>query len=171
VLQRSTGVVVKTENLDSGNILLHPKKPWLYMSFFRRRDEVVIYDLASRTVRSSKPSDPRIDRMAFWDQRNELLVASPMESRVLLYDADSLELRGTVPGVFGIRVLAIDHTRQWLLGGSLATGTVVVIDLNTGKRLASHYLGPWLRTIVVDAGRGVAYVSSNGALYVLRYSQ
>jgi hypothetical protein len=33
------------------------------------------------------------------------------------------------------------------------------------------YLGPWLRSIVIAPGTGIAYVSSQKSLYELRYAR
>jgi hypothetical protein len=171
VLDRATGHVLAKADLDAGNVLLHPTKSWLYLTFFRRRTEVMLYDLQSRSVTRVALADPRAERMAFWRRRNELLVNSPMESRIMRFDADQLHPKGYIPASFGVRAIAIDETRDLLLCGSIATGHVVVIDLETGRRLRSYYLGPWLRTIQLHVESGTAYVSSNGALYRLAYAQ
>jgi hypothetical protein len=97
-------------------------------------------------------------------------VTSPMDSRIMRFDADQLSPKGHIPAPFGARAIALDERRQLLLCGNLATGHVVVMDVRTGRRLRRYYLGPWLRTIVLDVERGTAYVSSNGALYRLVYA-
>lgn len=170
VLQRSTGRTVARADLDAGNLLKHPSRPWLYLTFFRRRSEVMLYDLATRSVTRRAPADPRAERMAFWKTKNELLVTSPIESRVLRFDADTLTPKGYFAALFGVRAIALDEERQLLLCGNIATGHLIVLDLTTGERVSTRYLGPWLRTIELDVPNGTAYVSANGALYSLRYS-
>jgi len=170
VLDRSSGRAVAREDLDAGNILKHPSRPWLYLTFFRRRSEVMLYDLEARAVTRRAPADPRAERMAFWKARNELLVTSPIESRVLRFDADTLAPKGYFAALFGVRAIALDEERQLLLCGNIATGHLIVLDLRTGERMSTRYLGPWLRTIELDVPNGTAYVSANGALYLLRYS-
>jgi hypothetical protein len=44
------------------------------------------------------------------------------------------------------------------------------IDLETKARVAKSYVGPWLRTIVLDTTRGVAYVSSIEGLFRVDYT-
>jgi DNA-binding beta-propeller fold protein YncE len=171
VLDRLSGRVLAQANLATGNILLHPTRPWLYLTFFRRRDEVLIYDLETKKIIRSAPADPRAERMVFSRRRNELLVTSPMESRIMRFDGDSLRPKGYISALFGVRAIAIDDVRDRLLCGNIATGHLVTIDLATGKRLRSYYLGPWLRTIELHVGSGTAYVSSNGALYRLDYGR
>jgi hypothetical protein len=170
VVERSTGRTVARADLDAGNLLKHPSRPWLYLTFFRRRSEVVLYDLEARSVTRRAPADPRAERMAFWETKNELLVTSPIESRVLRFDADTLTPKGSFAALFGVRAIALDEARQLLLCGNIATGHLIVLDLRTGARVSTRYLGPWLRTIELDVPNGTAYVSANGALYVLRYS-
>jgi hypothetical protein len=170
VLDRATGGVLAQEDLDAGNVLRHPIRPWLYLSFFRRRSQVILYDLQRKTATHAAPADSRAERMVFRAETNEVLVTSPMESRIMRFDADRLSPKGHIPAPFGARAIALDERRELLLCGNLATGHVVVMDVRTGRRLRSYYLGPWLRTIVLDVERGTAYVSANGALYRLAYA-
>jgi hypothetical protein len=170
VLDRSTGRVLAQADLDGSNLLLHPAKPLLYLTFFRRRDQVILYDLQKRSVTHSGYTGRRANRMAFSRRRNELLVTSPMESRVIRFDADQLSLKGSIRTLFGGRAIAIDETRNLLLCGSLTTGHLVVIDHETGTHLRTYYLGPWLRSIELHIQSGTAYVSSRGALYRVDYA-
>lgn len=170
VIDRSSGRVLAQEDFDAGNVLMHPTQPWVYLTFFRRRNEVLLYDVEARMIRQRAPADPRAERMAFWKARNELLVTSPMESRVMRFDADRLQPKGHISTLFGVRAIALDETRQLLLCGNIATGHMVVIDLQSEREVTRQYLGPWLRTIELDVERGIAYVSSNGALYRVAYA-
>ena len=170
VLERTSGRILGEAPLDAGNILKHPSKPWLYLSFFRRRNEVLLYDLEARSIRRSTAADAQAERMVYWKAGNELLVTSPVKSRILRFDADSLSPKGYFVAPFGARAIALDERRQLLLCGNIATGYVLIVDLRTGTPVARHYLGPWLRTITLHVESGTAYVSSNGALYRLEYA-
>jgi hypothetical protein len=170
VLDRTSRQVVGEAPLDAGNLLKHPSQPWLYLSFFRRRNEVVLYNLETRSITHTAIADPQAERMVYWKARNELLVTSPIESRIMRFGADRLEQKGYIPAPFGARAIALDEPRQLLLCGNLATGYLEIIDLRSGARLNRHYLGPWLRTIQLRVEKGIAYVSSNGALYALKYA-
>jgi hypothetical protein len=170
VLDRPTGRVLARADLATGNALRHPTKSWLYLTFFRRRNDVILYDLQSRSVTHSAPADQRAERMVFSRRLNELLVTSPMESRIMRFDADQLQLKGYIPTMFGVRAIAIDEVRDVIFYGNIATGHLVVIDLHSGRPLRKYYLGPWLRTIQLDVDRGTAYVSSRGALYRVDYA-
>jgi hypothetical protein len=170
VLDRASGRVLERHDLDAGNVLAHPTKPWLYLSFFRRRNQLLLYDLQSRSVTHRAPADARAERMAFWDGANELLVTSPVEGRIMRFDADRLLPKGYISAPWGVRAIAVDEQRDLLVCGTIATGYVVVMDLRSGKWLRRYYLGPWLRTIQLHVERGAAYVSSNGALYRLEYA-
>ncbi|MFN3314031.1 MAG: YncE family protein, partial [Hyphomonas sp.] len=169
LLDRATGETLDTRDIDAGNLLKHPNKPWLYMSFFRRNPEVQIYDMAQREIILTAPAPARLDRMVMVEASNELLVTSPVTSEILRLDADTLETKGTLKGPFGVRTLAYDPAREFLFAGSFATGQIRVIDMQTLRPLGTTYLGPWLRSIELDAENATAYVSSNGALYRWTY--
>jgi DNA-binding beta-propeller fold protein YncE len=169
VLDRQGGQVLDRRDVDAGNLLLHPQGALLYLSFFRNSTSLMLYDLRRRAFVAEATTDPRVDRMAFDPVRSELLLASPLKSRVLRFDAQTLAPRGEIGSVFGVRVIAIDPERRWMLTGSLATGEIEVQDLASARVLRRIYLGPWLRTIVLDAASATAYVSANGALYRVPY--
>lgn len=169
VLDRSTGTVLDHRDWDAGNLLKHPTKSIVYLSFFRRMPSLIAYDLNECRVISQVPTNSRVDRLAFLNASNELLLALPTESKIAYYDADTLVLKGYRDSTFGVRVLAVDAVRKFLLWGSLATGTIDIFDLTTNRSWASFYLAPWLRTITIDPEHSVAFVSAKGALYKLDY--
>lgn len=154
---------------DPGNLLRHPDQALIYMSFFRRDPGLAVLSPDSGRILRRTSTEHRLDRMAYWRAADELLVAAPTTSSVMRFDASTLESRGTIPAVPAVREIAVDEQRGLLICGSLVTGTVSVRDLETGRERASYYLGPWLRTIVLDQQKGRAYVSSNGALYEVGY--
>lgn len=170
VIDRATGGVLTTRTEEAGNTFLHPHKPVLYMSFYRRGNGIVAYNLKDNSIMASAPSDQRVHRMAYDPHRDEVLLASSADSRILRYDAQTLAPKGVFKATFGVRVIAVDPLRNVLLANSLVSGKVVMIDLATQKLICSWYLGPWLRSIVIAPERGVAYISSSGGLYELRYA-
>ncbi len=170
IYDRETGAVLARRTEDPGNLLVLPGAPIVYMSFFRRGQGIAALDLVTREIVASGPTDARMDRMEYDASADEVLVASPAAGRVLRFDARTLEPRGTFPVMFGVRVMAIDPERGVMLAGSLATGKVAMVNLADRRVIHSWYLGPWLRSIVVDPARGVAFVSSQGTLYELDYS-
>lgn len=169
VVDRSAGTIVDRQNEAAGSLLLDPNKSVEYLNFFPRKRGVEIYDLQKRTIIRRESIGAHADRMAIWEQKNELLITMPMESRVARLDADTLKSKGEFPTVFGVRAIAIDRAENLLFCGSIATGELDIIELPSGKRRAHYYLGPWLRTIELLPDRGVAYISSNGAMYEVRY--
>ena len=148
----------------------HPDEPVVYMDFYAGNNGILKYDLRRRSVVRRAPTDERVDKMAIDIKRNELLVASPVHSRVLRYDASSLEEKSAIDSLFGVRTLAVDSRRDLLICGSLLSNDLEVIDLKTHESLARYRVGPWLREITLDAQRGVAYVSSRFGLYAVRYT-
>ncbi|HXW01410.1 MAG TPA: hypothetical protein VEC93_23570 [Anaerolineae bacterium] len=172
IIDRPTGQVLDQLNLDPGNIALHPTKPWLYMSFLRRINELLVYDLAQQQIIKRAPAPERLDRMIFapGSQGLEFFASAPLDSVVLRFDAETLARQETIKTLFGGRAIAVDSTRNLLLCGSLVTHQLEVIDLTTQQPVATYYLGPWLRTIVLDSKAGIAYVSSHGGLFKVQYA-
>lgn len=168
VLRRASGEILDRRNDDPGNVLLDEREARLYLSYFRRLSGVRIYDLRTFQLGPLTPADGRADRMALYG--DQLLLASPLRSRITRFDAASLEQVGEIRAGFGVRVMAVDEKRDLIVYGSLVTGVVHVAHGSTGKIRRRFYLGPWLRTIALHAERGVAYVSSNGFLYQLEYA-
>jgi DNA-binding beta-propeller fold protein YncE len=171
VIHRPTGTTVKELKIDPSYIMLHPKKPLLYMNFFRRKSELLLYDTQLQKIIRRAPTDARVDRMAFDRQNHEVLVPSPLHSVVLQYDAETLEPKGKIATVFGTRTLAIDAKRHWLFSGSLVNNMLEVVDLQTQEAIASYYIGPWIRTICLNTETGVAYVSTKEGLFQVQYAQ
>jgi hypothetical protein len=169
VLNRTTGAVLDRRDLEAGNLLQRPDESRLYLSFFRRSHRLMAYDLRTLSIVGELTVPPHVDRMAYVASANEVLLASPAQSRIERYDAATLVPKGYIKSIFGVRVLAIDPLHHILFAGSLVTGEVTATDVTTGRQLGRFYLGPWLRTIQVDPTRATAYISANGALYKLRY--
>ena len=138
---------------------------------FLPRNELLAYHVGRGEIVARSLTDPRLDRMAVLLERNELLVTSPLHSAVLRFDAKTLEPLGRIDAQFGVRSLAIDPGRRWLVCGSLVDNSLWVIDLETGRRLARYHVGPWLREIVLDPESATAYVSSHSGLFRVRYAE
>ena len=174
VVRRATGELLYTlERCGGGicvpwNIFLHPSRPLLYLGF---RKKLLAYDTKRRKIVADTNTGNRwIDRMAMTPALDELLVAAPVSSAVLKFDADTLEPKGRINTVFGVRTLTIDPVRNLLLTGSMVTNRLDVIDLKRNARVAQYYVAPWLRTIALDTRAGIAYVSSTEGLFRVDYT-
>jgi len=169
MVDRTTGQVVYTLELILTNTFLHPRKPLFYMSL---HDELLAYDTKLRKFLGTFNPGRNLflERMEMTPDQRELLVAAPVDSAILRFDPETLELKGSIGTVFGVRTLAVDPVRNLLLTGSLISNMLEVIDLETKARVAKYYVGPWLRTIVLDTARGVAYVSSIEGLFRVDYA-
>lgn len=171
VVSRKQGKVVKEIPLSPMNILVHPARPLLYMSFFQGiSNEIIIYDLEALSISNQTIFNARMDRMAFLESVNELLVTIPTKSLIYRLDADTLALKGEIKSSFGVRTMAVDAKRNLLLTVSLVTNILDVIDLDTYQSIKRYYLAPWLRSIALD-GSGNAYVSSFTSLFRVNYAQ
>jgi hypothetical protein len=171
VVNPQNGQLVDSSTLEPGNLLMHPSQPLLYMSFFRRSRELIAYDTVARRVARSQRTDPRIEGMVFLPSRSELLLTSPVHGRVLRYDAATLQPKGHIDTVFGVRTLALDSQRELLLAGSFLTNKLEVIDMKTHRAVKRYHLGPWLRMIALDIPHGIAFVSSPLGIYELQYDK
>jgi DNA-binding beta-propeller fold protein YncE len=156
---------------EIGNIAMHPNGHFAYFAFFTSATGIVKFDVARREPVATVQGDPRLDRLLVDGRRNELLVASPVHSRVLVYDAVTMQSKRPIATVFGARSLAIDHKRDVLLVTSLLSNELDVIDLDTRTSVATFRLGPWLRDVALDEQAGVAYVTSRHGLYKVRYAE
>lgn len=169
LVDRTSGEVRDRRQEDAGNLLKNPGRPVVYLGFFRRAQVLKAYDLVKRAVVSTTPTESHLSRMAFWPGANEVLVSSPSRSRILRFDADTLAPKGHFTAPFGARGLAVDSTHNLLFCASLATGRLSIVSLTDARVLASTYLGPWLRSVVLDTERRRAYVSSKFGLYSYDY--
>ena len=171
LLQRTDRKIVKELYLHAPNILLHPRRPLLYMnSFYDRSNEIIVYDLESLEISNRTLMTERMDRMAYLEFVNELLVTIPVKSKIYRLDADTLALKGQIKSSFGVRTMAVDTKRNLLLTVSLVTNIMDVIDLNTHQSIKRYYLAPLLRSIVLD-GNGTAYVSGYTGLFSVNYAK
>jgi DNA-binding beta-propeller fold protein YncE len=169
VVNRSTGMVLDHQKEEAGNLILDPSTSLLYLSYFRRQSRVSIYDLKKRAFIKSAPIGPRAERMALWKAQSKVLITLPPDSKIAEADQETLDVERYLPAKFGVRAIAIDQSENLLFDGSIVTGEMEIVDLSTMKRRASYYLGPWLRTIELIPDAGIAYVSSNGAIYEVKY--
>ena len=171
IINRTEGKVVKELSLAPMNILLNPSRPLLYMSWWQSSsNEIIAYDLEAFEISNRTPISERVDRMAFLEPVNELLVTIPSKSIIHRLDAETLGIKGKIRSSLGVRTLAVDEKRNLLLTLSLVSGMLDVIDLNTYESIKRYYLAPWLRSIVLD-GRGAAYVSSFRGLFKIQYDK
>ena len=152
---------------NPGTALIHPTKPILYLGF---TDTVLAYDTRARKVVARTKAGYRwMDGMALTPEGDELLVAAPIYSAVLRFDANTLEHKGRIAAGLGVRTLYVDVERKLLLTGSLLTNILEVIDLNTNARIARYWVAPWLRVIQVDSSGGAVFVSSPEGLFRVDY--
>jgi hypothetical protein len=172
IIDRKTGKIIKKVSLSPMNIMLHPSRPLLYMSYFQGREsnEIIVYDLEALSIVNQRNLPVRMDRMEFVGPDNELLVTVPAKAMIYRLDADTLAVKGTIKSSLGVRTLKVDAKRNLLLTLSLVTNILDVIDLTTHQSVHKYYLAPWLRSVVID-GKGTAYVSSFTGLFRVQYAR
>jgi DNA-binding beta-propeller fold protein YncE len=152
---------------NPGFIVMHPNKAIIYLGF---TDTNLAYNTEMRRIVARSPAGYRwMSNLAMTPDGAELLVSAPAYSAVLRFDAASLQYKGRISSVLGVRALGVDSERNLLLAGSLSNNMLDVIDLKTNTRVAQYWIGPWLRKISVDSKRGFAIVSSIEGLFRVNY--
>jgi len=170
ILDRDGWKVVAHAPIEAGSHIRGENDSRVFLSFFRTTAELVVYDVKKLAVTAStKTHSKRFDRMSLDADRNEVLVAAPMESVIYRFDADTLRLKGSIAAVLGVRSMEIDKARRLLISVSLLSNDLLVTDLDTYEEVAHYRLGPWLRSVVLEPESGRAFVSSRYGMYVVDY--
>ena len=169
VVDRKTGKVVSDEPLNAWNIYLHPSKSILYLGPRNQEKKYCLYDTEQNQVMNSFETGELGDRMILDENRDELLIAAPSKSRISRYDPMTFAYLGSIKANWGVRSLAIDRERDLLFAGSLVNNMLIIIDLNTDKTIRTCWVGPWIRSIVLDTENRLAYVSTKYELVSIRY--
>lgn len=102
---------------------------------------------------------PLPDKMALSTRRNELYLADPHTGTVWALRTPRLELLRKISTQFGVRPMAVDEDRGWLLTVSVVTGYLEVIDLESGRTLQQHYVGKYARKIALDPVTRQAFIT------------
>jgi hypothetical protein len=154
---------------NPGHILLNEKTSLMYMGFI---DGILAYNTETHliTARTHDRYHWIGDHLALTPDQSEVLYPYPLHGAVFRFDAQTLDFKGSISTVFGVRNATVDPVRNLLLTVSGFNNMLDVIDLHSRKRLAQYYIAPWLRTIALDVKTGTAYVSSVGGLYSVNYT-
>lgn len=170
MLDRESGEVIASLPLPMvpTNVAFSLEKDVMYFNSFKDT-YLVSWDMNTHKVLQQVETSPNTDRLVYNPDTSEVLIASTMEGSILRYDTDTLEYKGKINVSIGDRTLTIDTKRNLLLVGNFINNRIQVIDLNTYERIASFYIGPWIRTISLDVENGIAYVSTVRNLFKVKY--
>jgi len=171
IIDQETEKIIATIDfpvIPTAYLIVHPNEPLMYFNSFKD-NYFAVWSMETQKITSQVDITPRTDRMVFFEKDNEVWIASPLDGSILRYDADTLENKGVIKTRFGVRTLTIDTKRNLLLVGNFMNNRLDVIELNTNQRIASFYLGPWIRTIALDMEQGLAYVSTVRGLFKVNY--
>lgn len=169
IVDRETGKVISDEPLNAWNIYLHPNENILYLGPRFQEKKYYLFDTSKHQIVDAFESGELGDRMILDENRNELLIAAPSKSRISRYNPTTFEYLGSIQANWGVRSLAIDREHDLLFAGSLVDNTLIMIDLNTYKTIRKYWVGPWIRTIVLDTDNRLAYLSTKYALVRINY--
>ena len=173
VVNRESGKIVAKMGfpiIPTAYLIIHPNKPLMYFNSFKD-PYFAVWDMEKYKITNKIEITPRTDRMLFFKNKNEVWIASSLDGSILRYNADTLKNTGFIKSNIGDRTLSIDYKRNLLFTGNFMNGRLTVIDLSTQKKVASYYLGPWIRTIALNTEKGIAYVSTVRGLFTIRYIQ
>lgn len=170
LFDRESGNVIATLPLPwvPTNIAVHAGKPMLYFNSFKDT-YLAAWDMFNHEITVDTTTSPRTDRLIYSPTSSEILVASTLEGLILRYDAGTLEYLGSIKTSLGDRTMTHDIKRNLLLVGNFINNKLTVFDLNTFESVETFYLGPWIRTITLDAEQGIAYASTVRGLFKVRY--
>lgn len=171
MIDRKSGEIIATLPLPfvPTNVAFDPGKDIMYFNSFKDT-YLISWDLKTHEVIEQVETSPSTDRLIYNRDTSEVLVASTMEGAILRYDSETLEYKGKINVSIGDRTMTIDPKRNLLLVGNFINNRVQVIDLKTYERIASFYIGPWIRTISLDVENGIAYVSTVRNLFKVKYT-
>jgi DNA-binding beta-propeller fold protein YncE len=94
------------------------------------------------------------ERAAFGSAGRRLLVTSPIDGNVLVFEGDGYTVMPAFPGV---RTIAVDRLARLLLGGF--SPVLEIRDPESGKLRGRLTAPPWTRAIAVDPGGEFAYIA------------
>lgn len=151
-------------------LTFHPNQLLMYFTSFKAT-YLAVWDMQKYQITNQIEVPSRTDRILFSENTNEVWVTVPLSGEILGYDADTLENTKHIKSSLGDRTLSIDYQRNLLFTGNFMNGRLTVIDLSTQKKVASYYLGPWIRTIALNNEKGIAYVSTVRGLFTIKYSK
>ena len=169
VVDRASGKVVSNEPLNAWNIYLHPSQPILYLGPRFHEYDYYLYDTAKHQILNTFKTGELGDRMILDENRNELLISNPSKGTISRYDPLTFEYLGAISANWGVRSLAIDKEHNLLFAGSLIDNTLVIVDQTTNQTIRRCWVGPWVRSIVLDTENRLAYVSTRFELLCVQY--
>jgi len=170
VFDRDSGDIVTTLPFPTypTEFAFHTQKPLMYFSSFKDT-YLAVWDMEKYEITKQIEVPARTDRIIYSEKYNEVWLTTPLKNAILRFDADTLDSSGRIKSRFGVRTLAIDNQRNLILAGNFINNRLDVIDPETGRRISSYYLGPWIRTITLDTKSGNAYVSTARGLFKVVY--
>ncbi|MCB9743446.1 MAG: hypothetical protein H6741_25080 [Alphaproteobacteria bacterium] len=109
-------------------------------------------------------------KLLYSAERDELLLALPDQAAVLVIDPGSGAVKRRLPNQPGVRTMAVDPQRGWLLSGSVLTGAIWVQDLETGEHLDTlRTFQPMMREILLMPEQGIGFLTTWGSFYRFSY--
>ena len=105
--------------------------------------------------------------MCVLPDRNELLVARPLNRRIDALNAASLKRMYSIPTESGIREIDCDKRNALLFTISHFQGTLTVFDLRDNKPALKVQMGTGARALSYDEENSILYLGANSGIYSL----
>lgn len=102
-------------------------------------------------------------------KRNEIFVALPLQSRILVMDRTTMEEKYSIPTLLGVRGLGYDEENDILVAGSMCNGYIDIIELEPIIKHTIVFVDFFIREIALKLSSREAFISSNYGLYHVRY--
>jgi hypothetical protein len=129
------------------------------VSFYKGRDTFEAIS-ADGKIRRQVAAGRFQGGMALSEKRKELYLAMPLQGRILVFDSATLEQKGWLRSVYGVRGLACDDKNGVLVAASMCGGFAEAINLEDGRRVARIRAGYYLRELALDPEARTAFVTS-----------
>jgi hypothetical protein len=154
-----------------GNVnLLADRRNGLVYVNSESQGSLAALDLGRMRQVAAARAPARGERMALSEKRQELYLPDAEGGTVWVYSTPDLRLLRKIPVEFGVRPIAVDDQRGWLLTASVVSGYVEITDLQTGRKLARHYVGKYGRILRVDPATRRAFLTlTKDGLFLLNY--
>lgn len=99
------------------------------------------------------------------EKHNVVYAALPFSSAIVALNGNSLEEQWRYPAGLGVRDIAYLENMHMLMAGNYLRRTVDFVDLGTGKKVRSFYVGPMVRGVYYDAKHFHAYSIGRCGIY------
>ncbi|GEM_PF-2574561 len=160
---RSPETVWTNEYIDSD-----PDEPVYYLTHYRGYNYSIVYNVKENQVQDFQTGLYQ-GAIEISSKKNELYIALPLKSEILVLDRETLRKKNVIPTVFGVRNIKLDEKNNTLFAGSMCNGFVDVIELGQPNKHKKVFVDYYIREIEIYPPTRSAFISSYFGLYHFKY--